>query len=275
LYYLAKILLEILNTQFGNTAIWFGLFHIRHEQSSPLVKTCIGENDMKPQYLLSVAALLASSSLVAAQQSPEGARGGNAPAASDSGSAGSGSAGSGSGGSGTSGSSGATSTDANRSSPGSATTDSSNRMPSSEQSDSSRNQARGDRGDSQNDRARDSGTQTDNENKSTTNADRDNSRMDKSSDNKSADKGGLKNVTPENKTRVKTTFSKHKVEPAKNINVDINVGVTVPRSVRFYPIPDEIVVIAPAYRSYRYFMVEEKIVIVDPNTYEVVDVIIV
>lgn len=59
-----------------------------------------------------------------------------------------------------------------------------------------------------------------------------------------------------------------------NINVSINVGAQVPRSVRLHTLPVAIVSLAPAYRSYSYFVLEdETICIVDPRTYVIVDVI--
>ena len=54
----------------------------------------------------------------------------------------------------------------------------------------------------------------------------------------------------------------------------VNVGRTIPRSVRLHALPVAIVGIAPAYRGYQYVVLEdETIVIVDPRTYVVVDVI--
>jgi hypothetical protein len=60
-----------------------------------------------------------------------------------------------------------------------------------------------------------------------------------------------------------------------NVNVSINVGTRVPRSVRLVALPASVVTIVPAYRSYRYFVVGDQLCIVDPATYEIVDVIVV
>ena len=54
---------------------------------------------------------------------------------------------------------------------------------------------------------------------------------------------------------------------------DWHVGHRVPRQVRLYPVPSDVIVIFPYYRDYSYFVVDEEICIVDPRTYEVVDVI--
>lgn len=89
-------------------------------------------------------------------------------------------------------------------------------------------------------------------------------------------KGSVAEVTTEQKTRARTAFEKHKVEPAKNINVNVSVGVVVPRTVHFYAVPSDIVEIVPVYRGYKYFMLDPvRIVIVDPDSYEVVDIIVI
>lgn len=94
----------------------------------------------------------------------------------------------------------------------------------------------------------------------------------------SSDKAQGKNlaeIPAEKKTQVRSAFSKHRVEPAKNLNISVNVGVAVPRSVRLYSVPQDIVVIYPAYSSYRYFIVDDRICIVDPDSYEIVEVIVI
>lgn len=85
--------------------------------------------------------------------------------------------------------------------------------------------------------------------------------------------GSIANVPAEKKTQVRAAFTNHRVEPAKNINISVNVGVNVPRSVRLYSVPEDVIVIYPAYRRYRYFLIDDRICIVDPETYEIVDVI--
>ncbi|CAA2142386.1 DUF1236 domain-containing protein [Hyphomicrobium sp. ghe19] len=89
-------------------------------------------------------------------------------------------------------------------------------------------------------------------------------------------KGSLTNVSPEQKTRVRSAFASHRVAPAHNLGVSVNVGVVIPRSVHVYAVPADIVTIVPEYREYRYFMIDEDhVAIVDPDTLEVVDIIVV
>jgi hypothetical protein len=112
---------------------------------------------------------------------------------------------------------------------------------------------------------------------------KDQSRADKSAtgasegtEGKARPKGSLTNINPEQKTRVISAFSDHRVAPARDIGVAVNVGVVVPRSVHFYPIPDEIVSIVPDYRGYEYFMIDDShVAVVDPDSLEVVDIIVI
>ena len=93
---------------------------------------------------------------------------------------------------------------------------------------------------------------------------------------KSGTKGSIANISTEQKTRVKSVFSGHLVAPARDINVAVSVGVVVPRSVHFYPVPEDVVTIVPDYRGYEYFMIDDsQLAIVDPDTLEVVDIIVV
>lgn len=108
-----------------------------------------------------------------------------------------------------------------------------------------------------------------------TKADRSSTGASEGVEGKGGARGSITNVTTEQKTRVKSVFLSHRVEPAR-VDIAVNVGVRVPRSVHFYPIPEDIVLIVPDYRGYEYFMIDEShVAIVDPDTLEVVDIIIV
>lgn len=112
---------------------------------------------------------------------------------------------------------------------------------------------------------------------------RDNSRPDKGATGasegtagKGGGKGSLTNISPEQQTKVRAAFSGHRVAPARDVGVDVRVGVVVPRSVHFYPLPPTIVSIVPDYSGYEYFMIDDShVAIVDPDTLEVVDIILV
>ena len=82
------------------------------------------------------------------------------------------------------------------------------------------------------------------------------------------------NLTTEQKTKVRTVI-KEKVhaQPLTNVNFSISVGTRVPRDVRFYPVPVEVVEIYPAWRGFNFVLVNEQIVIIDPNTFEIIAII--
>lgn len=93
---------------------------------------------------------------------------------------------------------------------------------------------------------------------------------------RSGGKGSITGVTEEQRTRVKSVFIQHRVEPARGLNVSVNVGVALPRSVHLYPVPEDIVLIVPEYRGYEYILLDDnRVAIVDPDTFEVVDIIVV
>ena len=93
---------------------------------------------------------------------------------------------------------------------------------------------------------------------------------------KGGPKGSITSVSPEQKTRVRAAFAGHRVAPARDIGVAVNVGVRIPRSVHIYAVPAAIISIVPDYRGYEYFMIDEDhVAIVDPDTLEVVDIIVV
>lgn len=92
---------------------------------------------------------------------------------------------------------------------------------------------------------------------------------------RSGGKGSITSVTTEQKTKIRSVFTEHRVEPARNLNVAVNVGVRLPHSVHLYPVPQEVIEIVPAYRDYEYILLDDnRVAIVDPDTFEVVDIIV-
>jgi hypothetical protein len=87
--------------------------------------------------------------------------------------------------------------------------------------------------------------------------------------------GSITQLSGEKRTKVQSAFRSHRSEAVvKDIDIQVSVGVAVPRSVSLYAVPEEVVVIVPEYRRYKYFIFGDKVVIVDPGTYEIVDVLI-
>jgi hypothetical protein len=51
------------------------------------------------------------------------------------------------------------------------------------------------------------------------------------------------------------------------------IGTRIPRSVRLFLVPAAVLAIFPYYRDYRYVVEEDTVCIVDPETYEIVDIL--
>jgi hypothetical protein len=66
------------------------------------------------------------------------------------------------------------------------------------------------------------------------------------------------NLSTEQKTKVRTVIrDKVKAQPLTNVNFSISVGTRVPRDVRYYPVPAEIVQIYPAWSGYHFILVND------------------
>jgi hypothetical protein len=82
------------------------------------------------------------------------------------------------------------------------------------------------------------------------------------------------NVTPEQKTVIRQTVINNKSAPRiANVNFNIGVGVAVPASVEFAPLPPTILGLNPGWEAYYYFVYQEEIVIVDPATRQIIAVV--
>jgi hypothetical protein len=88
----------------------------------------------------------------------------------------------------------------------------------------------------------------------------------------SADTSGAVKLTTEQRTKITTIIRQQKVAPAQ-LNVSVRVGTRVPDSVRFYPLPVEVLVVYPEWRGYDYIMVGDEILVINPRTHEIVAII--
>ena len=91
------------------------------------------------------------------------------------------------------------------------------------------------------------------------------------------DKAGSANrvqLTEEKRSNVGQALAKDSsLNRATNVNISINIGTRLPQSVRLVALPASIITIVPEYRSYRYVVVNDQICIVEPNSFEIVEVI--
>jgi hypothetical protein len=81
-------------------------------------------------------------------------------------------------------------------------------------------------------------------------------------------------LTGEKRTQVQKAFSSHRSGAKVDVDIQVSVGVAVPRHVHLVSLPEDIIVIVPQWRRYKYIVVEDTICIVDPVTYEIVDVLV-
>jgi uncharacterized protein DUF1236 len=93
------------------------------------------------------------------------------------------------------------------------------------------------------------------------------------------DKGGKpekqasKEIKPEQKTVIKETIVREKIKPER-INVQVRVGVAIPRTVVLHALPPTIIEVYPSYSRYKLVLVDDNtILIIDPVDWTIVDVI--
>jgi hypothetical protein len=100
--------------------------------------------------------------------------------------------------------------------------------------------------------------------------DRDGDRRDRA-DDASGRKGDRVQFSERERTTIRESVD---IERARvNVNIDVNVGAVIPRTVELHPLPAAIIEVNPRYRNYRYVVVRDEIVIINPQTYAVVEVI--
>jgi Protein of unknown function (DUF1236) len=83
-------------------------------------------------------------------------------------------------------------------------------------------------------------------------------------------------LTIEQRTQVRQTILQSGNVPRvsrSDVDININVGTVVPRTVRLVTVPQKIVEIRPAWRGFRYFVIEDEVVIVEPSSLKIVAVI--
>jgi hypothetical protein len=87
------------------------------------------------------------------------------------------------------------------------------------------------------------------------------------------DRQGRVQVSEKQRSDVGVRLRQTRVDKTR-VNISVNIGSPVPRTVRLRPLPAAIITLAPAYRGYSYVVLEDDtIAIIDARTYVVVDVI--
>jgi len=88
-------------------------------------------------------------------------------------------------------------------------------------------------------------------------------------------KGGSASLSSEQRTKIHQTIVRQGNAPrVARVDFSVSVGTTVPRSVQLAAVPAAIIEIQPVWRGYEYFLVGERVVIVDPDTMQIVAIIV-
>ena len=85
--------------------------------------------------------------------------------------------------------------------------------------------------------------------------------------------GASAKLSTEQRTRITSVIREQHVQPLTNVNFSIAVGTRVPRDVRFFPLPREVVTIYPEWRGYEFVLVSNQIIVIDPRTFEIVAIL--
>jgi hypothetical protein len=77
-------------------------------------------------------------------------------------------------------------------------------------------------------------------------------------------------VTESDRTRMTEAVARMTVKPLRGVDFSVTVGSLVPRELRLYSLPAEVVEIVPQYRDNRFMVVDKEIVIVDPSSQKII-----
>ena len=91
--------------------------------------------------------------------------------------------------------------------------------------------------------------------------------------NETSSKPHVSLLSGDQRTRVQTVFKGHRGSARSDVHVDARIGVAIPRTVTLIEMPEDVVVLVPEWRQYRYILIGDEICIVDPDTFEIIDVI--
>ena len=81
------------------------------------------------------------------------------------------------------------------------------------------------------------------------------------------------NITTEQRTQIRQSFTSVNVPSISNVNFSLSVGTAIPDTVTLVDVPAEIIRIVPAWRSYKVVKVRDRIIIVDPARRTIVTII--
>jgi opacity protein-like surface antigen len=87
--------------------------------------------------------------------------------------------------------------------------------------------------------------------------------------------GGSVSLSAEQKTKIRSSVLTSNAPRVTNVNFSIRVGTVVPRTVRLVAVPAPLIEIHPAWRGKMYFVYNDQIIIVEPDTHEIITIVVV
>jgi hypothetical protein len=81
------------------------------------------------------------------------------------------------------------------------------------------------------------------------------------------------NITNEQRTQLRQSFTSVNVPTVSNVNFSVAVGTVIPETVTFVDVPAEIVRIVPEWRRYKVVKIRNQIIVVDPGPRRIVQII--
>jgi hypothetical protein len=73
--------------------------------------------------------------------------------------------------------------------------------------------------------------------------------------------------------RLSAQIDRLDVQPISRTRISASIGSVIPRSIRLYALPPDVVSIYPRFRGYSFVLVEDEYVIIEPRTRQIVTVI--
>ncbi|MEE7460995.1 hypothetical protein MFUR16E_06370 [Methylobacterium fujisawaense] len=86
-------------------------------------------------------------------------------------------------------------------------------------------------------------------------------------------RGAVGRLDTRQRTEFRSSITRLGVSPLRDVAFGLAIGTAIPRSVRLHRLPPAIIELVPEYEGYDFVLVRDDIVIIDPDTYEIVDVI--
>ncbi|WP_246753145.1 DUF1236 domain-containing protein, partial [Methylobacterium organophilum] len=86
-------------------------------------------------------------------------------------------------------------------------------------------------------------------------------------------RGAVGRLDTRQRTEFRSSITRLGVSPLRDVAFGLAVGTAIPRSITLHRLPPAIIELVPEYEGYDFILVRDDIVIIDPDTYEIVDVI--